>query len=227
MKWILLLVLTICSSINYAAQALPKPLPVIDGSDAPLPKRFRIMDEQGIHIIASGQFSKDQLLQIQQKIKAPILIIDLRQESHGFVNQWPVSLYGDKNWANKEKSPSLILTEQRTWLESLATQTRAEFYRIEEKSAQGSIISAAPHSLNIQSVLSEAKLAKELGMGYKRFYIADHTPPSIQQVAEFNAFVKTIPKTTWIYFHCRGGGLAVPAPLRRFMRYTVLPRPSH
>lgn len=205
MKWILLLVLTLYSILGCADITLPSPLPVIDGSEGGLPKRFRILKENGMRLIGSGQFSRDQLIHVQQKINAPIWIVDLRQETHGFVNEWAVSLYGEKNWANKHKLPNSILTEQEFWLKSLSTQTTATFYIIQKKEPQGIVSMASPRWIPIHTVNSEEELAKKLGMAYKRFFIADHTPPTMEQVEAFDAFLKTIPKNTWLYLHCRGG----------------------
>ena len=77
---------------------------VFDGKlNANSPKRFRILDSRGLKAIASGQFSEAQLIELKAQLKAPIIIVDLRQESHGFVNGYPVSWYGPKNQANMRK----------------------------------------------------------------------------------------------------------------------------
>jgi protein tyrosine/serine phosphatase len=181
------------------------PLPVIDSNDAPFPKRFRVMDQNDVQMIGSGQFSKPQLLRIQDKIKEPLIIIDLRQESHGFLNDIAISWYGNQNWENRGKSDDTINTQQTQYLQNLLHQRMATFFAINSKTANGVIKSAHSHNIPVKTVYSEQTLAEELGLRYQRFFVADHSPPSADQVRAFSQFLTTLPAHSWVYFHCRGG----------------------
>lgn len=64
----------------------------------------------------SQQFSKDNLDILTKSIDStlPILIIDLRQESHGFVNECPISFANEQNDANLGLSKSAVtFTEKK------------------------------------------------------------------------------------------------------------------
>ena len=60
-------------------------------------------------------------------------------------------------------------------------------------------------TLKPQWVETEAELAARLGVGYIRFYVADHKAPTLAQVHEFRKFIHSLPDETWVYLHCRGG----------------------
>ena len=190
------------SATSYAAP----PLLVIDAvDDARLPKNFRIMDKHGMQVMGSAQFTRQQLIAIKNTINAPIIIVDLRQEAHGFINGLPVSWYGKKNWANKGKAAASIIADQQKLLATLNTQSTVTLYQILKKSAAGAIAKAQSIQLKPRQVYSEQQLAAKLGLGYKRFYVTDHSAPSSAEVDRFKAFIKTVPKNTWLYFHCRAG----------------------
>ena len=75
----------------------------LDGDLKPeLPRNFRIFDD--LKISASGQPSTSGLVflynELRQHTNGKIYIVDLREESHGFANGFPVSYYTEKNLAN-------------------------------------------------------------------------------------------------------------------------------
>lgn len=202
--------------INYIIAALlvffsttlsagSKPLVVIDAPNTELPSRFRTIKEAQLHVIGSGQFSKAQLITVQKQINAPIVIIDLRQESHGFVNDLPVSLYGEKNWQNKGLPGTAIESQQQQWLTAILGHPKLTLYKILAKNRQGQIIKTTPLTINPVMTYSEKQLAKTLNMGYVRFYITDHSLPTPEQLLAFKQLVNDMPEETWLYFHCRGG----------------------
>src|SRR5258708_7019779 len=54
---------------------------------------------------ASGQFSQQGLEKILELIPSNhILLLDLREESHGFINGIAVSWYSEKDWGNRGKN---------------------------------------------------------------------------------------------------------------------------
>lgn len=169
------------------------------------PKRFRMFDDKR-RLIGSGQFTPSQLQSIQSKLNAPLIVVDLRAESHGFIDDMPVSWYKGRNNANELKTKVEIDQDQQAKLTALKEGNHAlDVHRIVQKSMHGTVDKALKQTLNASSVYSEEELARHLGIGYKRFYVTDHTPPSMEQVQAFKSFLKTVPSDTWLYFHCRGG----------------------
>lgn len=178
--------------------------------NAPYPKHFRTTNKiisspslnliglKKLHVLASGQFSAKQLQKIKNQIRAPITIVDLRQESHGFINGLPFSWRkGKYNWANLDKDSEEIERTENNLLHLLKKEKKVCIYL--------RVNAANQMCVSPQHVQSERELAKSLGLNYIRFYVPDHRPPTKRQAREFVHFVKTLPKNTWLYIHCNAG----------------------
>src|SRR5574343_298423 len=64
------------------------------GEKNSLPRNFRDLNEFGLNMIASAQFTEDELKTIIEKYKdRKITIIDLREETHVFLNGESASFY--------------------------------------------------------------------------------------------------------------------------------------
>ena len=194
-----------------------KPLLVIDESPSFLPKNFRMTSDEllsgsnistvglsDLHVMGSGQFSIKQLKRIIKKIPDPI-VVDLRQESHGFINGIPVSWYGEKNWENHGKNNREIRNIESTLFDKLNSSKTVMVYKDFKKRADGEVKGMKLMPLNVKIASSEKDWVRKLGLRYHRFFIPDHYRMTDEQVDQFVKFVKTIPNGEWVYFHCRGG----------------------
>lgn len=147
---------------------------------------------------ASGQFSKRALKAILKLMPADdITIVDLRQESHGFLDGTAVSWYGFRNHENKDKNPTEIEQIQNERLLQVKDAGSVRIY--DDK------IAAKPRALHINRSFSEQYLADHYEVQYVRFYVADHQHPDDETVDKFLAFVRNLPEGTWLHFHCAGG----------------------
>ena len=205
-RFIVILFVTLFSPVLLASA---KPLLVFDGNPAlPLPPNFRMTVPTGknpLNAIGSAQFSRQQLIHVRQKIKGRLMDVDLRQESHGFINGLPISWYGPRNWANKEKTPQQIRRIEQELLAGLKTKKAVTVYTILKKSPAGRVLKTKSITILPKTANSERVLVTQLGVGYRRFFVPDHTPPTHAQARAFVKFIKTLPKNTWLYFHCRAG----------------------
>lgn len=189
-----------------ANDAYPMPYLVLDNDGAQaFPKRFRILKNNGLRAIGSGQFTHAQLLRIKNQINAPIIVVDLRKESHGFVAGMPISWFGFRNWANKNKLPDAVEEVQRKLLLDIKNKATIRVHTKLHKEFSGAIKPLETVWLQPREVASEEELVRALGLRYKRFYVTDHMAPDKLQVQAFEDFIKTVPADTWLYFHCRGG----------------------
>lgn len=198
------LVLSMIHSTSFATE---KTLLVLDGNgDKMLPKNYRIMKTKDLNIIGSGQFTKKQLAHIQAQIQKPIYIVDLRQESHGFINGQPVSWYGPKNWDNLDKPENTIPFAERHLLDELKDKKHLGIKQILSKNKQkGEVVDTKTIDIRAVDIQNEKELADAFNMNYKRFFITDHASPSPIQIKQFENFVNALPKGSWIYIHCRAG----------------------
>lgn len=154
---------------------------------------------------ASGQPSESSMVTIRERIleiepDAQIFIVDLRQESHGFVNTLPVSWYIEKNRANADKNLSQIEADEVERLNNLrGIETTFEPLGNEDKNIY------RPITLVPRFMTTERALCEKLGIGYRRIAAADMQFPAPEAVDDFINFVAQLPENAWLHFHCQAG----------------------
>jgi predicted protein tyrosine phosphatase len=206
------------SAVSNQQALAQQPLLVIDAKNkAELPQRFRTSSAQipeshhfntqglkDLQAMGSAQFSALELKLVTNLSRAPITVVDLRQESHGYLNGDAISWYGADNKANHEKSNDAIETQQTELLSQLKQANKVSLNNIVAKSKKGAL-DTKPVSVIVKSVMSESELAHQEGLGYERFFVTDKEIPNDQEVDRFVAFANALPKGQWLYFHCRAG----------------------
>lgn len=172
---------------------------------AALPESFRRVE--WLRASGSAQFSEKELLEVKKNIsEVKIVLVDLRQESHGFINGLPISWYGEKNWANAGKSVEEVLQLEQKELSELAAAQQAIVYsKLKKDKSSGGLVSAVSMAVPIEVVSSEEQLARQNEMGYFRLAITDHCRPDDESVERFVEFVRTLPPGSWLHMHCEAG----------------------
>ena len=154
---------------------------------------------------AGGQPSSAALTTLREKIleqmpDAKIIVVDLRQESHGFANSLPVSWYVKYNAANAGKDTAEIEADECERLKNLrGVETTFEPLG----NADTKIFK--PVTIIPRVVQTEREACEQLGIEYKRFAAADMKFPAPELVDEFIMFVATLPEKSWLHFHCQAG----------------------
>ena len=165
--------------------------------------------EEGLNtlcISGSAQFSGPQFRALADSLREcagdrTVYIFDLRQESHGFVNEGiPLSWYGMHNWANEGMSLEEIEADETGRFGAMIGSTVKAYAR------EGDTPIEPPMLIDVQSVMTEKELAESEGFVYIRLPIRDHSWPTAETVDAFVSFVKSIdPDKAWLHFHCMGG----------------------
>ncbi len=179
--------------------------------ESSLPRNFRDLnnpeDKININVIASAQFNEEELKTIKKKYpNQKILIVDLRKESHAFINDKPVSWRSQFNLDNQEKTLHQILLDEKQKVNDLAKESQIIIYEIIKKDEKNGWFSEiSPAIINVSKIETEAEIAKRNGFDYKRIAIRDHSYPDKKQLMEIVSLIeKTSPKTK-IYVHCAAG----------------------
>ena len=126
----LIFTLTIFSAVNAADKVWR-----LDGVPENFPRNFRVTDASKFYASASGQPTFSELKNLFYRLKniAPndkkIYIVDLRQESHGYADEYPVSWYVLKNKANVDKTFSEIERDEIKRLKNLRGKLTEFLYR--------------------------------------------------------------------------------------------------
>ena len=148
-----------------------------------------------LNISGSQQFSECNLSLVIESIgvSLPIFVIDLRQESHGFINGAPVS------WANALNNANIVLTKEEVLineynkLSSIKLNVPITYYNHKN-------ITVIP-----KKVEDEEHLVTSNSLSYIRIPVTDGKIPTDEMVDYFVELVKLQPKDTWIHFHCKQG----------------------
>ena len=218
------LIILVSASIFSAASAKKKVAGIwrLDGTaSAELPRSFRLMSDawhndlrgkeptrQGLNELwtsASGQPSLGALPTLYEKLHdaepdAKIFMVDLRQESHGFVNSLPVSWYIEKNQANAGKSSYKVEADEFKRLENLrGNETTFEPLGNADKQL------FKPITIIPRFMTTERDASEKIGVEYVRFAAADMQFPAPEIVDEFIIFVANLPQNAWLHFHCHAG----------------------
>lgn len=179
------------------------------------PKNFRttqniIMDSSinieglsNLYIMGSGAFNLRQLKYILSKVDKPIVIVDLRRESHFYLNGIPISSYQYGNWDNRTLSRNLISKKESFLMSRLIGLEAVKVSKLSGTGINKYFLDTS--YMTIRQLVTEEMLLKNLGIEYKRFYISDHMHPDPVEVDYFINFVNSLSEHKWLYFHCRAG----------------------
>lgn len=205
--------LTLCilaqSFMNFSRN--PTLYPIFDATGMDVPRNWRTVQQvneekaflnlQGLKYLrasGSGQFSEKNFNEMVRHLSiAPrqLIVLDLRQESHGFINGKPVSWTdGNYNYGNLHK----------TRAEIEADESRRLKLAVEAKSIVVDPVED-PIKLTVQTVKTERTLVEGFGATYIRLPVTDHNRPSNEVIDQFIELVKGLSSDQWLHFHCRAG----------------------
>ena len=164
-------------------------------SSVGLPMRLR--DIPTLNISGSAQFTKDQLLNLKNSInKDNICIVDLRQESHGMINDLAISFLNPYKDLNNGFTTEQTIKAENSLLNKIKIGNTIQLYK-----HTGIFIK----DITVDFISNESQLVTEADMQYKRFAVKDNSAPTPYIVDEFVVFIKNKPDDIHLHFHCAAG----------------------
>ena len=164
-------------------------------SSVGLPMRLR--DIPTLNISGSAQFTKDQLLNLKNSInKYNICIVDLRQESHGMINDLAISFLNPYKDLNNGFTTEQTIKAENSLLNKIKIGNTIQLYK-----HTGIFIK----DITVDFISNESQLVTEADMQYKRFAVKDNSAPTPDIVDEFVEFIKNKPDDIHLHFHCAAG----------------------
>lgn len=151
------------------------------------PLHYRANKE--LRLSGSASYAPAALREIAKPVgkkKNLLYIFDLRQESHGYVNDEPVTWQADRDWANADLTHDEVIRRERRLLGDM---------RVGEKI----------NGVEIKSIETEESSVRSAGHNYVRLTVTDHVRPTDAEVDRFISAVKALPPDAWVHFHCRAG----------------------
>jgi hypothetical protein len=158
------------------------------------PKNINLSGLDKLNISGSGQFSKTGIPLMKSSIgnKFPITVIDLREESHGFIDGIPVSWKNANNDANKGLSLKEIVADENSRLNSIPLNKPV-------------VLDGFNDVVIPSKVQNEFDLTKAYSLSYLRIPVTDGSLPTDTMVNYFMDIVKNQPENSWLHFHDKEG----------------------
>lgn len=221
---ILLTVMLLCQTalVAMASDAPKGPVLKVDREDiSQLPRNFRIANDpfpgtlkdgsvpsrvgmDKVRASASSIFSEKEFEQVLAKLPVPaqnVIVVDLRQESHGYLNGTAVSWFAPNNWGNDGKKLDEVKKIERAQLDKALAGSPTTVYKFDDKKN----VLTTSFQMDVTSARTEEEMVRAHGAGYYRLALSDHFRPEDEYVDEFVEWYKTLPKDAWLHYHCFAG----------------------
>ena len=148
-----------------------------------------------LNISGSGQFTPTNLPLLIENINTnlPIVDIDLRQESHGLINDdMAISFANANNSANAGLTLDEVIGKENSDLSSINLNKPLTLYNNKK-------------IITPNLVQSESTLAYSNNISYIRIPVTDGNLPNEDMVNYFIDIIKSHSEDTWFHFHCKAG----------------------
>src|SRR5882724_11631947 len=152
----------------------------------------------------SGEFTPEGLKLLLARTRGPVTVFDLRQETHVFVNDMPVSWYASHDWANVGRSQSAIVAGEAARVQSFKPGSEIDV-RPGHPVKHGNGNSVTPQRVTVERAGTERDVVEGAGTHYVRVTVTDHARPLDQEVDRFILAVRELPENAWAHFHCEAG----------------------
>jgi protein tyrosine phosphatase (PTP) superfamily phosphohydrolase (DUF442 family) len=184
-----------------------------------LPRNFRTTDDpltesksetvtttglSDLRASGSGEFTPEGLKLLLARTRGPVTVFDLRQETHIFVNDLPLSWYATNDWVNVGFSQSAIEEDEASRVQSFKPGIEI-VVRPGQPVKKGSACSATAQRVTVKSASTEREIVGAAGVNYVRITVTDHARPLDDEVDRFVLAVRALPENAWAHFHCEAG----------------------
>ena len=152
----------------------------------------------------SGEFTPEGLKLLLARTQGRVTVFDLRQETHVFVNDLPVSWYATHDWANVGRSQEDIEREEAARVQSFKPGSEIDV-RPGHPVKHGNGKSVTPERVTVERASTERNVVEAAGAHYIRITVTDHARPLDSEVDRFIVAVRELPENAWAHFHCEAG----------------------
>ncbi|GAB6037084.1 protein-tyrosine-phosphatase [Fundidesulfovibrio butyratiphilus] len=160
---------------------------------------------EALRVSGSAQPTPEAFAESVAALAPKVLVVDLREESHLFLDNRPVSLFGWRNWANRGLDAAAIEASEHALARALQGRRRVCAVTPLSKGDDGFIAEGVTERLDFSRARTQAQVLAELGLESVRLPVTDHTPPSPRTVDAFLALLAALPADTWTHLHCHAG----------------------
>lgn len=129
--------------------------------------------------------------------------LDLREESHAYLNKNAITLTNQYNWINLGKSHQQSIADEQDWVQSITILPYIFNVLSPKQFKAGQYTDGV--DVKIKTLKSEQVIAEKAGFEYIRLTISDHMAPRDEDADRIVSLAKNLPDNVWVHMHCRGG----------------------
>lgn len=145
------------------------------------------------HFGSASIASLEQVQRLHPTPESPVVVLDVREESHAIVGGYPCTWRLGNNWANVGKSRNAVIADEQSRIAALKQQPTVEI--IHRKDAKHGLENPRKVVLKNPDISSEEDLVKSTGAGYLRLMVTDHMGPRSEDIDLFLAMERALPST--------------------------------
>ncbi len=169
-----------------------------------LPDHLNQQGWDSLHVSGSASIaSLEQVQRLHPTPERPVIVLDVREESHAIVAGYPCTWRLGNNWANVGKSRDAIIADEQSRIAALKQQSVVEI--IHRKDAKHGLENPRKVVLKSPDISSEEDLVKSTGAEYLRLMVTDHMGPRSEDVDLFIAMERMLPEHGRVHIHCGVG----------------------
>lgn len=163
-----------------------------------------------LKLSGSAQFSLEGLSDLISHLdQKKLLLIDLREEPHGFINGLPISwMLKDGSWPSNDLTDKEVEEDEKELLKSAQKEKNIKIYKVHKIRSEDDDVfkdKFIPKDIEVLEVSTERNQAAKLNIAYLRVPVTDHDRPHDMDVDIFVTNYTSKPEDTWTHIHCRGG----------------------
>lgn len=157
-----------------------------------------------LHISGSASIaSLEQVQRLHPTPERPVVVLDVREESHAIVEGYACTWRAGNNWANVGKSRNAVIADEQSRIAALKRQPTVEI--VHRKDAKHGLENPRKVVLKNPDISSEEDLVKSTGAQYVRLMVTDHMGPRSEDVDLFVAMERALPEHGRVHIHCGVG----------------------
>jgi hypothetical protein len=171
-------------------------------TDGPTPSRQGL---DSLRISGSGQFSPGELGVMLANLPGRVALVDLRQESHGFLGDVAVFWFAPGNQGNPGLDAAGVAAVESGLLAGIDGKPGVVVERVRKPTKPGEPMERETVTMGPGWTRTEAEEAASRGVGSFRVAVPDRQRPGDAAVDRYLLFHRSLPEDVWLHFHCRAG----------------------
>ncbi|WP_349644830.1 type III secretion system effector XopH [Bradyrhizobium sp. LVM 105] len=170
-----------------------------------LPEGCNATGWKDLHVSGSASIASiEQVSRLNPSPKSPVIVLDLREESHAIVGNFPVTWGVPNNWANVGKSREEVLADEYDRIDTLKGQVTVQLLHRQDVANE---IDDNPRSVTLSrpQIFSEEEVVRAAGANYVRLMVSDHLVPRAEDVNAFIEMERGMAAHEKLHVHCSAG----------------------